>query len=51
MDVPGMVVKYEMTTPFGPMVSTLVKATEQPVADSEFVVPQGYSEMAAPPIV
>lgn len=48
LDVPGMVVKSQMTTPAGPVTSTLVKATQEPVADSEFSIPAGYNEMKMP---
>ena len=43
-----MVVKTEMNTAIGKMTMTLISAKEEPVADSEFVVPQGYTEMAMP---
>ncbi len=48
LDVPGMVVKTQMTTPVGAMTTTLVKAVEAPVADSEFTLPTGYQEMKIP---
>ena len=48
LDVPGMVVKTQMTTPVGAMTTTLVKASESPVEDSEFVIPTGYNEMKMP---
>jgi len=48
MDVPGMIVKSQMATPAGPMTSTLVKAKQEPVADSEFAIPAGYNEMKMP---
>jgi hypothetical protein len=48
MDVPGMIVKSQMTTPAGPITSTLVKATQEPVADSEFTTPAGYTAMKMP---
>lgn len=48
LDVPGMVVKTEMTTPAGAMTTTLIRAVEAPVADSEFVLPEGYQEMQIP---
>jgi Domain of unknown function (DUF4412) len=48
IDVPGMVVKSEMNTPVGKMTVTLVKAKEEPVADSEFTQPEGYQEMKMP---
>jgi hypothetical protein len=48
MDLGGMTVKSEMTTPVGKMTTTLVKVSEDPVADSEFSVPAGYKEMAIP---
>ncbi len=48
MDVPGMIVKTQMSTPVGAMTTTLVKASEAPVADTEFVIPTGYNEMKMP---
>jgi hypothetical protein len=48
LDVPGMIVKWHMTTPAGPVTFTLVKATQEPVADSEFAIPAGYNEMKMP---
>ena len=48
MDVPGMTVKTEIKTPVGNMTTTLVKVSQDPVADSEFVAPQGYNEMKMP---
>ena len=48
IDVPGMVVKSEVSTPIGKMVVTLVRAKEEPVADSEFKQPEGYQEMKMP---
>jgi hypothetical protein len=50
LDVPGMIVKYQLSTQAGLITSTLIKAAEEPVADTEFVLPRGYSEMAMPPI-
>jgi hypothetical protein len=47
-DVPGMIVKTQMTTPVGAMTTTLIKAAETPVAESEFVQPTGYQEMKIP---
>ena len=47
-DLGGMTVKTEVTTPLGKVVSTLVSAKEEAVADSEFVVPAGYNEMKMP---
>jgi hypothetical protein len=49
-DVPGMVVKTEMTTPQGKIVSTLVGVREEPVAATEFEVPAGYQSMQMPQI-
>jgi hypothetical protein len=48
IDVPGMVVKSEVSTPVGKMVITLVKAKEETVDDKEFVKPEGYQEMQMP---
>jgi len=50
MDVPGMVVKSQITTPGGPVTTTLVSAKQENVADTEFAIPAGYNEMkgAAP---
>ncbi len=47
-DLGGMTVKTEMSTPVGKMTTTLVKATEEAVADTEFKVPAGYNEMKMP---
>jgi hypothetical protein len=48
LNVPGMVVKTEMSTPGGKFTTTLLKATEQSVPDSEFTVPTDYKEMTMP---
>jgi hypothetical protein len=48
IDVPGMVVKSEVSTPVGKMTITLVRAKEEPVDDKEFVRPEGYQEMQMP---
>ena len=48
LDVPGMIVKYQMNTPAGIITTTLIKAGQEPVADSEFAVPAGYNEMKMP---
>ena len=48
VDVPGMVVKTEVSTPIGKMTTTLVMAKEQPVDDKEFIKPEGYQEMQMP---
>lgn len=48
LNVPGMVVKTEMSTPGGKFTTTLVKATEQPVPDTEFAAPSDYKEMKMP---
>jgi len=48
IDVPGMVVKSEVSTPVGKMTITLVKAKEEPVDEKEFVQPEGYQEMKMP---
>jgi hypothetical protein len=47
-DLGGMTVKTEMTTPAGKMTMTLVKVSEDTVADSEFKAPEGYQEMKLP---
>jgi hypothetical protein len=48
IDVPGMVVKSEVNTPVGKMTITLVRAKEEPVAESEFKKPEGYNEVPMP---
>jgi hypothetical protein len=48
LDVPGMIVKSQMNTAAGLVTSTLVKATQTPVEDSEFAIPAGYNEMKMP---
>jgi hypothetical protein len=48
MEVPGMIVKTQMTTPVGAMTTTLLKAEETPVAETEFALPTGYQEMKMP---
>jgi hypothetical protein len=48
LNVPGMVVKPEMTTPGGKFTTTLLKATEQDVPESEFAIPSDYKEMTMP---
>ena len=48
VDVPGMVVKSEVTTPVGKMTITLVRAKEEPVDEKEFDKPEGYQEMQMP---
>jgi hypothetical protein len=47
-DLGGMTVKTETMTPIGKIVSTLVSAREELVADSEFAIPADYNEMALP---
>jgi hypothetical protein len=44
----GMTVKTEMSTPVGKMTTTLIKATEVAVPDSEFAMPAGYNEVKMP---
>jgi hypothetical protein len=44
----GVTVKTEMSTPVGKMTTTLVKVSEEAVADSEFTVPEGYKEIKMP---
>ena len=48
MDVPGMTVKTQITTPVGAMTTTLIKVSQDPVPDTEFVLPPGYTEMKMP---
>lgn len=49
MDVPGIAVKSTVVTTAGSMsTTTLVKAKEEAVADSEFTLPTGYTELKAP---
>ena len=48
VDVPGMVVKSEVSTPVGKMTITLVKAKEEAVDEKEFAKPEGYTDMAMP---
>ena len=48
IDVPGMVVKSEVSTPVGKMTITLVKAKEEPVDEKEFIKPEGYQDMQMP---
>ncbi len=48
LDVPGMTVKTEIKTPAGNMTTTLVKVSQDPVADGEFVLPEGYKERKMP---
>ena len=50
LDVPGMIVKYQFNTSAGLITSTLIKASQEPVAESEFIIPQGYNQMAMPPV-
>lgn len=47
-DLPGMVVKSEMASAVGKVTTLLVKAGEENVADSEFALPSGYTEMKVP---
>lgn len=48
LDLPGMVVKTEMTAPQMTMSTTLVSVKEAPIADSEFIVPPDFKVMALP---
>lgn len=50
LDVPGMIVKYQLHTQAGLITSTLIRAVEEPVSEAEFALPRGYSEMAMPPV-
>jgi len=47
LDLPGMMVKAQVASPAGPVTITLTSARQQPVPDSEFVIPAGYQEMGA----
>ena len=48
LDIPGMVVKSEVSTPVGKMIVTLIKATEENVEEKEFLQPEGYQEVKMP---
>lgn len=49
MDLPGMVVKTQVNIPgMGALTSTLISAKQAPVADTEFAIPSGYTEMKMP---
>jgi hypothetical protein len=48
LDVPGMIVKSVVKTPAGDVTTTLVKAKQEPIPDSEFVIPTGYNEFKMP---
>lgn len=47
-DLGGMVVKSEVSTPAGKVTTTLVRAKEEPVAETEFAMPKDYKEMTVP---
>lgn len=47
-DMGGMVVKSEVSTPAGKVTTTLVRAKEEPVAETEFAMPKDYKEMTVP---
>lgn len=47
-DFPGMVIKSEMTVMGKANTSELVSAKEEDVADTAFVIPEGYNEMKMP---
>jgi len=47
-DFPGMAVKSEMTLMGKVIISELVSAKNEPVADSTFIAPEGYKEMKIP---
>lgn len=47
-DVPGMIVKTEMDTPQGKVVSQLVSVKEESLSDTEFTVPSDYKVMDMP---
>ena len=49
VDVPGMPVKSEVTTPVGKMTVTLLKVKEDAVDEKEFDKPEGYKEMPKQP--
>jgi hypothetical protein len=48
MDVPGMIVKSVVKTAGGDVTTTLTKAKEEEVPDSEFTIPTGYNEFKMP---
>ncbi len=48
LDVAGMVVKSEVSTPNGKMTITLLKAKEEAVDEKEFERPEGYQEPKLP---
>ncbi len=47
-DLPGIVVKSEMTTTAGKFTTTMTSVKEAPVADSEFAIPADYQSMEMP---
>ena len=47
-DLPGIVVKSEMTTTAGKFTTTMTSVKEAPVADSEFAIPADYQAMEMP---
>lgn len=49
-DMGGMVVKLEMSSPVGKIVTTLVRADTEVLEAKEFEVPQGYTEQKLPAI-
>jgi hypothetical protein len=49
-DVPGMIVKTEMTTPQGKVTQTLTSVREENVAATEFEIPTGYNIQEMPQI-
>jgi hypothetical protein len=46
----GMVVKSEMSSPVGKIISTLVRVDTKILDAKEFEVPQGYTEQKMPAI-
>jgi hypothetical protein len=49
-DMGGMVVKSEMSSPVGKIISTLVRVDTKSLDAKEFEVPQGYTEQKMPAI-
>ena len=50
-DLPGVPVKIEMDTPQGHVVMTLVSARRDPIPNSVFAVPAGYTDMKLPDVL
>jgi hypothetical protein len=47
-NLPGPALKTEVTTAQGKTTSTILSVKEQPVADGDFEIPQGYQTLAMP---